>query len=213
MKKFCLLTVLVIGFTAIATSTSAQELTTEPHRTLPRNAVVYHNEFSAGYGFASIQDLALTYTSLIATVVTMTGYEERNFRYLGNFALGYKYRFNKVVSLGATYAIGHLNSDIYTVNTRWGKQRSTYHSLAAECDFRYLTRRAITLYSTVGLGATLYARSATETGGETEKGYLAMPNIQVSLIGVKVGSYRAGGIVELGYGYKGMVNVGGYVRF
>ncbi|MDR0908018.1 MAG: hypothetical protein LBM63_05390 [Rikenellaceae bacterium] len=203
MKKFFLLTLLV----AIATSVAAQQ------QVQPRNAVVYHHEFSASAGLASTQDFVLTAAPTVTAILTMAGYNEDNFRYGGNYTLAYKYRFGKVASLGATYSIGNLSSDIYALDMLWGKQRSVFHTLAVECDLRYLTRKAVTLYSTIGVGATIYARSAVENGGETEKISVALPNAQLTLIGAKIGSHRAGGLVELGFGYKGIVNVGGYVRF
>jgi hypothetical protein len=213
MRKISLLIALAVGYAIVATPANAQQITGEQQQILPRNAVVYHHEMSADYGFSSTNDVVSTLVSALVTVTTLTGINEQNFKYTGNFALAYKYRFNRVASLGAIYAFGSQSADIYTGQTFWGKRHSSYHTLAVECDFRYLTRKVVTLYSTLGAGATLYTRADTQEGGDKSKASIVLPNIQVSLVGAKIGTYRAGGMVELGFGYKGIINVGAYVRF
>jgi hypothetical protein len=213
MKKIYLFAAMFVGFVAISISADAQEITATQQQSLPRNAVVYHHEIAAGYGLSSTNDVVSTLVSAIVTITTLTGINERNFKYTGNFALAYKYRFNKVASLGATYAYGSQSADVYTGQTPWGKRNSSYHTLAVECDFRYLTRKVVTLYSTLGAGATLYSRADTQDGGDKTKGCAVLPNFQLSLIGAKIGTYRAGGMVEFGFGYKGIINLGAYVRF
>lgn len=211
MKKNSLaifLFTLCVCVTARAQENQAAQAATQQ---VPRNAVVYHHEISAGYGLISTNDVLGV---MISSVLTISGgYTEDNGRMTGSFMAAYKYRFNRVASLGATYAYGAQSADVYTEGSRWGSMHSGFHTLAIECDFRYLTRKIVTLYSTLGVGATLYNYSLVSLDGENEIASVIHPNYQLSLIGVKLGTYRAGGLIEFGFGYKGIVNIGAYVRF
>lgn len=211
MKKSCLL-ILLLALCASVTAWGQEG--TAGHsapQSVPRNAVVYHHEISAGYGLISTNDVLGV---MISSVLTISGgYTEDNGRMTGSFMAAYKYRFNRVASLGATYAYGAQSADVYSEGSRWGSMHAGFHTLAIECDFRYLTRKIVTLYSTLGVGATLYNYSLASLDGEKEIASLIHPNYQLSLIGVKLGTYRAGGLIEFGFGYKGVINIGAYVRF
>jgi hypothetical protein len=197
----------------------AQELPAEqqPEQlqpTLPRNAVVYHHEFALSYGYLTTLDPIATSSYRHFKNETLANYYHTVASYRGAFALAYKYRFNKVASLGATYSLGSYQAKAYEQKRMMAKERILFHTLAMECDFRYLTRRAVTLYSTIGLATTLAARTESKVGGEVvARGWGVTGSFHISLIGVKVGTYRAGGLVEYGVGYKGLVNIGGYYRF
>jgi hypothetical protein len=208
MKKIALLTLLVVGFAAIATSVSAQK----QQQVQSRNAVGYHHELALGYGRISSVEIATDYVNFLSVFVgNRTPFIHNN---TGSIALAYKYRFNKVASLGATYVFEGFDVDMSQAGEVKSKGRITYHTVAMECDFRYLTRPAVTLYSTLGVATSIGTFESNEVGSDviTRKSSVT-PIFHVSLLGIKVGSQRAGGLVELGIGYKGLVNVGGYVRF
>lgn len=213
MKKIFLFSVLVAGFLVVSANASAQNDAAKVKT--QKNAVVYHHEVFAGYGVLSTNDILAPTFKVLLTIFTLGGYNEQNMSMSGALMVGYKYRFNKVASLGATYAFGSASGDAFKGNTPWGKATSQHHTFAAECDFRYLTRKVVTLYSTVGLGATYYAHTLTpvDTNEKVMKDCIIHPNFHISLLGAKLGTYRAGGFVELGVGYKGILNFGAYVRF
>jgi hypothetical protein len=148
---------------------------------------------------------------------SLAGYRERGMKRTGALSVGYKYRFDKVVSLGATYIYGGINGDVYVGDEYWGKSVSNHHTLAVECDFRYLTRKVVNLYSTLGLGGVLMRQTITPSAENRADGRESwgMPfvDFHVSLIGLQLGGYRFGGFAELGVGYKGIVNFGAYARF
>jgi hypothetical protein len=178
--------------------------------------LVYHHEIFAGYGAPSNSDILIPLFKMFGTAATLGGYTEKNMRATGSFSVGYKYRFEKVASLGATYSVGVNTGDVFWSSDYWGKFRGTHHTIAVECDFRYMTREIVNLYSTVGLAATFSRHQYTPQDPNDQKldpFRFVMPDFQVSLIGIKVGSYRVGGFAELGLGYKGIINFGAYVRF
>jgi hypothetical protein len=221
MKKFSLFTALIVCLVAITTSATAQEFTTEPRQThslqpeaLPRNAVVYHHEFALSYGYLTTFDIVSVQNYRHFKMDILANYYHTVASYRGAFSLAYKYRFNKVASLGATYAFYSYQGRAYEQKVMMAKEHIGYHTLAMECDFRYLTRKAVTLYSTIAVATTVGVRTERKVGGVVvNRDSQALGSFHISLIGVKVGSYRAGGLIEYGIGYKGLVNVGGYVRF
>lgn len=94
-----------------------------------------------------------------------------------------------------------------------GNYRSSHVTVAGEGLFAYMNKPAVRLYGFIGAGYTniTYKRtrnssSATET--QSDGGF----NFQVTPIGVSVGN-QFGGFLELGVGYKGVINIGAYVKF
>ena len=182
----------------------------------PSNAVVYRNEFSVGYGFPNTSDVIFPLFKVIGSVVTLSGYSEKNLKIRGGLHVAYKHRFDRIASLGVTFAYGSVGGNVWWGNDYWGKSHEDHYTLALECDFRYLTRRVVNLYSTVGVAATYSTHrftSADPRDQQLKPVCFVLPNAHVSLIGVKVGGYRFGGFAELGVGYKGVFNCGVYVRF
>lgn len=176
----------------------------------------YRNEFSVGYGAPTTSDVIFPLFKLLGTVATLGGYTERNLKTHGGLFAAYKYRFDRIASLGATFVYGNNTSDVWWSGDYWGKSRQNNYTFAVECDFRYLTRRVVNLYSTVGLAATYSTHKFTSADPNDQQlapVCFVLPDIHVSLIGVKVGGYRFGGFAELGLGYKGILNFGMYVRF
>lgn len=181
----------------------------------PKNAVVYRHEVFAGYGMLSNANLISVASKTMLTLITLGGYVEENMRSTGTVSIGYKYRFDRIISLGGTYAYGALRGDAFINGDYWGRSVINHHSIAVECDFRYLTRKNINVYSTMGLGGMiLHQRVAPVNPRDVElSGGGGFLDFQLSIIGLKVGGYRFGGFAELGFGYKGIFNFGAYARF
>lgn len=206
--KFLVSVALLIAI-IVPISASAQE------KSAP-NSVVYRSEFSIGYGAPTTSDLIFPLFKMIGTVATLGGYTEKNLKISGAVHAAYKYRFDRVASLGATFVYGGSCSEVWWANEKWGKSHENHYTLALECDFRYLTRRVVNLYSTVGLAATYSTHkfiSDDPNDQQLKRAGFVLPDFHVSLIGIKVGGYRFGGFAELGAGYKGIFNCGMYVRF
>jgi opacity protein-like surface antigen len=146
----------------------------------------------------------------------LAGPLESNFRFKPSAAVGYKYRLDRVVSLGATFAYAGNTADsefIWDNDSQPTHLNRDYYTLAAEAEFRWLTREHVTLYSMVGLGAAHQRTVRTTDTGEGDTLGETILTTHISQIGVKAGGHRFGGYLELGFGYKGIVNLGAYVRF
>jgi hypothetical protein len=210
---------------SLPASLSAQEGATATAETAgsagTAGSVGHRSEIFVGYGYATSYDIMFPALKLYGTHSTLAGYSERNMRITGAFSVGYKYRFEKVASLGLTYSLGTLKGDVWwgtaQMSEFWGTVCGEHHSLALECDFRYLMKPVFELYSTVGLGVSYSQHKFTPQSpyeaNPPRKERFVLPNFHVSLVGIKVGSDRVGGFAELGFGYKGILNLGAYVRF
>jgi opacity protein-like surface antigen len=180
------------------------------------------HEITAGTGVLTTdQIMAVTFDALI-TLVSYVSYTELDGKqYSAPFAVGYKYRFNRVISLGGTFSHMSSHGDCKFLWTQGepesiGTVRYSYNLFAAEMDLRYLTRRYVSLYSTLGFGFTAGSRKVTPTTDaqrETTRMPFFWPNFQVTALGLKVGHNNFGGYLDVGAGYKGVFAAGLYGRF
>ncbi len=208
MKKL----ILIAAAVTVAVSASAQK---EQPAVAKRDAAICHHEFFAGTGISAVPNLSAIPEQFVALITFGAVPLESNLRFKPSVAAGYKYRFERVVSLGATFSYSGNTAD----SERIWKGETThldrdYYALAAEIEFRWLTREHVTLYSMVGLGAA--HKRTVSTAADTGKSDTLRETIftaQSSGLGVKAGWRRFGGYLECGFGYKGVVNLGTYVRF
>lgn len=103
--------------------------------------------------------------------------------------IAYHYRINKTIAVG-----GLLSSDL-----------ECFHSVMFKMQFYYISKPKFSFYGDLGLGATLF------TDNNTDMKFQVFPNFGVYPLGVKFGD-KAGGMIELGYGYKGIVNFGAFLK-
>jgi hypothetical protein len=195
-------------------SANAQD---EQSAVVKRNAVIQHHEFFAGTGIAAMPNLSALPRQFVTWLFAgLPGPLESNLRSKPSGAIGYKYRFHKVVSLGATFSYAGNTADSEWI---WDKEKKVthlnrdYYTVAAETEFRWLEREHVTLYSMVGLGAAHKRTVGTTDTGESDTTRETIFTAHLSEIGVKAGGQKFGGYLELGLGYKGVVNLGAYVRF
>ena len=126
-------------------------------------------------------------------------------------------RFVLGFSLGTGSGSGKLNNETGGRNVDYSWRTYT---VAVEARFVYLDRRFIRLYGLAGTGPNIYRQvssSSQRTGGvfnasgrseEIELGTA----YQITPIGIRCGT-RIAGFAEVGFGYKGALNVGASVRF
>jgi hypothetical protein len=92
-----------------------------------------------------------------------------------------------------------------------GEFRERNYVGAVEVEVRWLTRRALTLYSGAGFGVKV-RRGRYADGEVTEAFTKALPTFHLSAIGLRAGG-RVGFFAEAGYGYKGVLAAGLDARF
>ena len=77
-----------------------------------------------------------------------------------------------------------------------------YYTLAIESDYRYISKNSFQMYSGLGLGLLI-------TNGEED---FSPITFNITALGFRVGRTIAA-FAELGFGYKGIVNIGASYQF
>ncbi len=111
---------------------------------------------------------------------------------------------------GVTAGYNSTKGDLYYLGTYEGQLKRNFMTVAFECHYRYQNLNKIQLYSGIGIGYSIGTETLTPpTGSEKPSGSGNINRFayQLSIIGVRMGN-NIGGFIELGYGYKGIVNAG-----
>ncbi|MDR2840120.1 MAG: hypothetical protein LBV75_02485, partial [Paludibacter sp.] len=131
------------------------------------------------------------------------------------FHLAYKYTLGSRFGLGATIAAGTEHSDFEQSGTGVsfkGKKNSFIGTLAGEASFNYVNSQNFKLYGLAGIGGTFINLERKYDNGDIKTDGKIIPDFQITPIGLKFGN-NFGGFAELGFGYKGLVNIGFFARF
>lgn len=170
-----------------------------------------HHELTVGYGFLGTSEMIGIFSDVLATAITGGNYSKTDNKWSGNLIASYKFTPTSRLGLGITYAHTRNTAIINIHDVPSGKATTNYHTLAAEVQYNYISREYFRLYSGLGAGITSYTEKYEPNTGGTEKNTAGHFNFQISAIGIKFGN-RIGAMAEAGFGYKGLINAGLFVR-
>lgn len=122
----------------------------------------------------------------------------------------YKYFVSEKIAVGAT--VGY-NSRAKPFNyENWNRRNDGVKVLtfAGEGSFYYLKRRDFGLYALAGMGYFVVT-SANYNNNNSDYNNFGL-TLQLTPLGVRFGR-KVGGFAEIGYGYKGLVNMGVNAKF
>lgn len=170
------------------------------------------HEISLGFGVVTTNSVINTFSDFLATGLTGGYYTSKNKTFTGAYQLGYKYALTERLSLGGTFAYEKITSDAFLENVKEGQFKNQYYTIAPEFDFKYVKSDILSIYSLVGIGGTYTNRSRTSDTNEKVDDSTVYFNFQATPIGVKIGK-SIGVYGELGFGYKGLLNIGAFARF
>jgi hypothetical protein len=165
------------------------------------------HEIVAGYGMASHQTFKEITVNLAVTLATV-GYVNTVYQNgSGTFYLGYRYHLTKGIHLGIDAAYQKINEDVKNQEELIGKLKREYFTLSAISNFSYINKPAFQMYSTLSLGYIQGNGYYTPIEGEKDSESTGLFGFQVNALGFRFGQ-NIGGFVEIGYGYKGILNFG-----
>jgi hypothetical protein len=206
MKKFEVLFVLFIILSFTVSSYS-------------QNSPKDLNEFRLTYGAVSNEQVAILLLTTIAGT-TIGGIYNENVKdidgtFIGPIMLQYQKSFkDSRFTIGGLFGYSKASTDVVyeskPLNTF--KFDITYFILMAQGEYKFVDNKSFQLYSGLGLGADIVSPSGEDTKGNSAPTTF-MPAFQVTPLGLKFGSEKFGGNLEIGYGSKGLVNGGVYARF
>ena len=207
--------ILCLAFAGMMLHISAQELG-NTQMSLPKNEVY------AGLGLLNDNQVIALIGDVIGTIFTL-GYlvEPNEYKAFTPF-VGYRYNFTKRFSLGGLFAYDSnsvkvakdMNNDgKLDENELRNKQivKRHYMTFAVEPKINYIAKPAFQLYGYLGLGITIinFGSVGKFANGEQPEidGRLPHVNFHLTPVGARFGK-EFGGFVEIGYGYKGILNAG-----
>jgi len=168
------------------------------------------NQISASIGIFPTEDIAYDMTTRFVSLFVPS---DRSTTTPGKCTfLTYKYFVAERFAVGGT--MGYNKDALRGRYLLWTtpEYESKTLTMAGEVDFYYLKRRNLSLYALCGAGffftkSNYYGNSSViVTGKSLDR------TIQISPIGIRFGK-SFGGFAEVGYGYKGILNMGVNVKF
>ena len=202
-------TLLCLACAGIILHISAQEVQ-ESQIFMPKHEVY------AGFGLLNDNQILAMATDIFSTIVTL-GYlvQPGSYKAFTPFA-GYRYWFTKRFVLGGTFAYDVNSVKVYNADHRDQMREINryYMTFAVEPTFNYVCQPSWQLYGSFGLGLTIvhFADAVFDDGRKANVSRVPYVNVHATPVGVRFGK-EFGGFVEIGYGYKGILNAGINYRF
>lgn len=126
--------------------------------------------------------------------------------------ISYRYAVRPRIAVGGTLVYNCVTAEAYMEEERYGDVWTNYYTVAAEATFQYNQGDRFKFYGFVGLGATICeGRIKKVSSAGTDRATTCYINFQITPVGFKFGN-SWGGFVEFGFGYKGMLSGGMFVR-
>jgi len=134
-----------------------------------------------------------------------------------SISMGYSYRFNKVIGVGALYS---YVPNFYTIFYQSysgseeiiGRMNQSSHSFVSVLKINWLNTKYVVLFSKIGIGFTLLQHTLTNYYPEK---YEISPSYEdlflaalVTPIGIEIGTKQYAGFLQYGIGNQGMFTAG-----
>ena len=169
-----------------------------------------HHEFSLSYGVLTPDRFYTFKSSILDDQLPDSRYIRDNYKSNGNLFLTYRFvSLNEFLVWGGTVGYGTSSAEVYYLGQKQGIVERQFISGAFELQYRYVNNGDFQMYSGLGVGVTAGKEqfTAEAAGMNSNNRTMILPGYQINLAGVRFGK-RLGVYLELGYGYKGIMNIG-----
>ena len=174
------------------------------------------NEFELNYAFLTDEFVL----NILPEAIYSLSHRNRDSNYVYRHALiskgaiyfTYRYNLLQRMSIGLTNGLDLSDGDIIDYTGKpIGTTKKVNLTIAAECKYKYLDKKIITLYGYLGVGySILLSRNYFTTvdpglpfGDKIQNHF----NMHITPIGMRLGK-KVSGFLEIGLGYKGLLNAG-----
>lgn len=166
-----------------------------------------NSELNIGAGIMASEDAATDLVLLWGSAVFNTPREVKVTR--AGWSVTYKYHVSERFAIGGS-SVFNPTPDRWIEDFAYDDDRWKVRSLttAAEATLFWVKRKDFQFYGTLGAGFFVKRRTLYDTQVETNFG----TTFQASPVGLRMGN-KFGVFMELGYGYKGVINGGLSMRF
>jgi len=163
----------------------------------------YRNEMYAGYGLLSDMRIAFESEAFLGIITTA---EYADIKGTGAFIAGYNRYLSHKFSLGGEISYQYLEMNGQYSSGEPIHNRYSFLNLMARCDYHYLNKEMVQLYSGFALGPAFIMGKWKDDAG-VEDNFAPFVSYQFNFIGLRVGKEWAG-FAEVGFGRNGLLNVG-----
>ena len=174
------------------------------------------HEIMAGYGYLSNIDVRVK-LALVFDINQLLYYKTPidSLRRYGNIHISYKYRVHERILIGAAVMYAPMKVPVINATYLSGGTETIklgdlhYHvfTVAPEMNVLYVKNPTFKLYGNFGVGLTFGMIHFKNVANETNHKWSKYINYQLAPVCFRFGS-NIGGFIELGWGYKGLVNGG-----
>lgn len=161
----------------------------------------------AGYGIGTHNEIIDAFTDITVASLTLSNTDFKD--HSGTFFVGYRYQIKERMELGGVLAYEHASS---TTSQDGQSYDLNQHNYAIMADFRYNYTKSekLKLFSEVSAGVSILQNKVSgameDTDSNVDLGF------HIDAFGISYGRTIAP-FLAIGYGYKGLVNLGVQARF
>ena len=142
-------------------------------------------------------------------------YKTKNHTYSGASYVNFSYAIKNNFLIGAEVVYQRISKDIYLVNDKDGRQVDNSFTIGANAKYSYISNPKFRMYSGLAAGYnTIQANFDPEKGSTSKatKGNKGAFGYHLTAFGFRYGK-KAAVLAELGFGYKGIINIGFNYKF
>ncbi|BDD00696.1 hypothetical protein [Persicobacter psychrovividus] len=170
------------------------------------------HETHIAIGAVSSNDILDITNNIVVSALTIGEVSYRQEAESPSVSLTYKYTLRPQLQLFADATFQRIDERILINGTPDDKIENTFYTIGVGASYQYLTARWFQMYGSTSLGLTIHHSQYDGNMDGFEDGTDSYMNFQVSPVGLRFG-YDFAGFIELGFGYKGLINSGFAFRF
>ncbi len=149
------------------------------------------NELTLGYGAVTTSSIIDGYTNFLLLPVALGGsYRVDNYTYSVGSYLSYSHALKNSFSIGADLVYERISKDVFTRNTKNGRQIDNNFTIAAHAKYSYIANPKFRMYSGLGAGYTTTQAKFTPAKGslyKADKENSGFFNFHVTALGFRFG--------------------------
>jgi hypothetical protein len=167
----------------------------------------------AGLGIWNTNEILNTFSDVIISSLP-TGIKMKDDNSYGSVHLGYKYLCSITFAVGGFVAYDYAKLKGVFDGKETGRFYKTHYTVAVEAELTYLSSGDFNLYGLAGIGGTFYHLKYKDNSDKNMNDSDTNPYtaFQITPVGLRFGR-NVGAFVELGFGYRGILNAGLFARF
>ncbi|PXW18318.1 outer membrane protein with beta-barrel domain [Chryseobacterium sp. CBTAP 102] len=167
------------------------------------------SEIKIGYGVLSSNEIGKVFSDIITAPFSYAEPKATDEKHSGALFIGYNYAIKDNWTIGTDLVYERYTASVKDQNHIIASQKNDIYTLAVNSTYSYISKPKFRMYSGVGLGYTFSNEKLSPNQSDVQSMYSKNSsfNFQVIGAGVRIGGKLAG-FAELGFGYKGIINLG-----